>query len=335
MRVLPARFLLLFACLLVLAACSPALGDPLPTPWPTDYLPTVVALTAQSLAAQTPLPPESPTPTEPLTATAPPTLTPTRSAALNADPADTPTPAPPLPSIEPTFLYFLTVTPTPTPEAGRAAIYFDRPGPMSKVISPIPVRAWVGPRNVGNTRLELIGEDGRLITRKSERTFSVYFQWARLALDLPFEIRGASELARLQVVTEARNGRLTGLNSVHVLLLSLGEAEISTFTTSKEPCFILSPQPDAVVSGGEVRVDGEMRPYNSLPVIFELWDDDGRVLGTRVYLFGPPDGAYQKFSLSVPYDVKEKTTAWLVVRQSDDRIEGLRYLYSQSITLEP
>ncbi|MEJ5225767.1 MAG: hypothetical protein WHV44_15020, partial [Anaerolineales bacterium] len=66
MRVFPARFLLPLACLLFLAACSPALGDPLPTPWPTDYLPTVVALTAQALAAQTPLPPASPTPTEPL-----------------------------------------------------------------------------------------------------------------------------------------------------------------------------------------------------------------------------------------------------------------------------
>ncbi len=323
MTFLCTRFILPAALILLLVACDLPGQPALPTPWPADYLPTVVALTAQSLS----------TPTAAATQTAAPSQT-SQAPAATRTPASTQTatPAPPLPSIEPTFLYFLTITPTPTPEAGRAAVYLERPGPLSKVTSPIPVRAWVGTRTFGPTRVELIGEDGRLITRQSLRTLN---PWARIALDLPFEIRGASELARLQIITEARNGRVTGIGSAHVLLLSVGSADINGFSPSTEACLVVSPQPEAVITGGEVQVLGEMRPFNNLPVIFELWDADSRVLGTRIYVFGPADDSHQKFETSIPYRVAARTEAFLVVRQADDRIEGIRYLYSQPIILEP
>jgi len=296
---------------------------PLPTPWPTDYLPTAIALTS---AARPTLPP---------TATVTDTETPLPTETL--EPTATPEP-PTLPPLDPTYFAILTVTPptpTPTPELGRVAIQIDTPGEMSKLVSPIDLRGYVAPNLAGNTTIELVGEDGRTITRLTKQTESFFFQYARLSINVPYEIRSGGELARLQVRTENKNGFVTGLNSVHVLLLSLGVKEVNPSIGTLEVCLLRQPLPNATISGGEVTLAGEMRPYNNAPVIFEVTNAKGTVIGNRVIIFKPADGSYQKFSATIPYSVEQSTSGWLVVRQSDDRIPGMRYVYTQPITLAP
>jgi hypothetical protein len=65
---------------------------------------------------------------------------------------------------------------------------------MSKVISPIDLRAFIESRLAGPTQVELYGEDGRLLYRKTLRTYSFDGQDARLALMIPFEVHAAGEL---------------------------------------------------------------------------------------------------------------------------------------------
>jgi hypothetical protein len=43
----------------------------------------------------------------------------------------------------------------------------------------------------------------------------------------------------------------------------------------------------------------------------------------------------QLFETTLPYKVSEPTLARLTIRQDDDRIDGLFYLYSQEVLLEP
>jgi hypothetical protein len=275
------------------------------------------------------------TPSAPvLLATLPPGPTP--------EPSDTPAPTETLdltPSatvrIDPTYLYFLTVTPTDTPDPYSAAIRIYTPGPMSKVISPIELRAFIESRVAGPTQVELYGEDGRLLYRQVLRTYSFNGQDAHLTMSIPFELRAAGELGRLQISTLDANKRVTALASLHLLLLSAGESQITPPGDLREPVLLDAPRLSQLVSGGEVDVSGKMQPANKLPVFIELVGTDGQVISSRVLTLAPPNGEYQPFDTTVPYHVAGRIPAMLVVRQSDERIPGPFYLYSQPIGLAP
>jgi hypothetical protein len=96
-----------------------------------------------------------------------------------------------------------------------------------------------------------------------------------------------------------------------------------------------SPRPNAEASGGEVQLSGRINPRNSQPVVVELLGADGEVLNSRLVALGPADGQYQALDTSLPYQVPSRTSALLVIRQSDDRIGGPYYLYSQPVFLNP
>src|SRR5215510_9318138 len=108
--VMKRTFPLLASLLGFLAACAAPTASPIPTAYPPDYLPTVIALTAESA-----------------------NILGTRVAfALTPTVLPTDTPAPTLsPTPRPTF------TQTSIPGHEPAAIQIYAPGPMSKVVSPI------------------------------------------------------------------------------------------------------------------------------------------------------------------------------------------------------
>ena len=178
-------------------------------------------------------------------------------------------------------------------------------------------------------------EDGRLLYRKSLRTYSFDGQDARLALMVPFEVHAAGELGRLQISTLDANERVTAMGSLHLLLLSSGDNQITPPGDLNEAVVVASPGTNAEVSGGQVNLVGKMQPQNKLPVFAELVTADGRALISRVLTLTAPDGSYQPFEVSLPYQVDSRTPALLVIRQSDERISGPFYLYSQPIFLSP
>jgi hypothetical protein len=268
---------------------------------------------------------------EPTTAqSAPPTRT--------APPAPTltPSPSPSLPPLDPTFLVFPSLTPTPTVRVIYPLVRLELPGLMSKQVSPMRVRAYIDSAIIGATRIELIGEDGRLLSRKTLRTYpNQYSVPTYVSEEIEFEIRAAAELARLQVFTEDARGNILGLSAVHVFLLSVGKTENTPPALETDRVMLLEPRLGQEISADEVRVRGEMNPYNEMPVIVELTTLIGQVLISRVILLDPPDGKYHPFEISLPYSVREKTPARLIIRQADARIEGLIYLFSRQIELLP
>lgn len=291
------RTTLLFLLLILLSACRPAVGEEA-TPTPALSGP----------ASGTPQPVASPTPpaTETATASPPPYFPPTA-----------------------------TFTPLPTPAITEAAIQINLPGPLSKVTSPIYVRGYVVPGYNNRVRVELFGEDGRLLARQAT---SVYTSttWAYLSVDLRFEIGAAGELGRLTVSTEDRFGRVQALSSVHLLLLSAGEDLINPPEPPYERCLLSWPLPGGQVSGSILLVDGQFRPINRQPLVIELVSESGGVIATRLVSVEPaPDDSYVPFAVDLPYLIEAPMWARLVVRQPDDRIPGTMYLYSQEIALYP
>jgi hypothetical protein len=206
---------------------------------------------------------------------------------------------------------------------------------MSKVISPIDFVAHISPDFVGKTHIELIGEDGRVIVAYNNiRTFATD-STTKVSQKVAFEIHGAAEVARLQISTFDTNGHMQALNSVRLLLLSVGTNQLNPPYPPVERVLLRMPKWDAKVSGSLLNIQGEIQPITDLPVIAELYDLDGNILGSRILTFKHADGTYQPFNAAIPYDVQKPVAARLVIHQDDDRIAGLAYLYSVQITVSP
>lgn len=301
-------FIFLATLVALLAACSPFASPAsiaIPTPFPPEYLPTVIALTADSAnisATETAIA---------LTPTQPPTDTPR--------PTRTPTPAP-------------TSTETTIPSHDPAAIQIFAPGPMSKVVSPITLRMNIIAGASERVQFDLYGEDGRLLSRNLKQV-----RTSRLgvpqSIQIPFEIRAAAELGRITVSTKDEAGRIQSLNSVRVLLLSSGNNEITPPGNPSEPVGVFSPLLNEAASDGVLQVRGDVWPFNLRPVMLELIDPNGRSIGLRILTV--ENIHPQLFETTIPYEVTEPVSARLTIRQDDDRISGLFYLYSQEVLLNP
>jgi hypothetical protein len=299
-------FLLLASLLGLLTACAAPTASPIPTAYPPEYLPTVIALTAGAanvLGTEVAL-----------------ALTPSVFPTNTPRPTLSPTPRP-------------TFTQTTIPGHDPAAIQILSPGPMSKVISPITLRMNIVTGESEKVQIDLYGENGRLLTRNLKRGVPTSGKGVPQQIKVPFEIRAAAEVGRLTVSTTDEEGRIQSLNSVRVLLLSSGVNEINPPGNPSEPVGVFSPEAEEEVSGGVLNVRGDVWPFNLNPVILELVGPDGKSMALRILNLEQLNP--QLFETTLPYKVPEPTLARLTIRQDDDRIDGLFFVYSQEVLLNP
>jgi hypothetical protein len=313
------RLLMTCGLFVFLTACIPATSTLLPTlvRMPDTATPSATALpepvasspTAQT-ASPTPLPEASPTP-EPV-------------------PTDTPLPLPTLDSLS-----TLAATPVPQPSADSGAIQILSPGPLSKIVSSVGVRGYAVPGHNNKGTLELYGEDGRLLVSQLLQLNTPY-KWAIFYYELSFHASSVGELGRLSLSTQDEYGRITAENSVHLLLLSDGPSIVTPPGNLQERCVIEKPVAGQRLSGGVLSVSGKMLPYNNLPLEVELVSREGEVMGKSLVAISPAtEDGYVPFRIDIPYRIPNSMWALLVVRQLDDRISGVMYLYSQEIFLNP
>jgi len=335
------RFYLTCSLLIILTACVPATTNPSPLPTLTPVVPVTTRPTVTLLEYATSSPTSeiiSPTleasPTLAVTliseATITETIPPLPTLAITLTPGPT---IPPLPTLN--LLPTPAATGLPQPKVGSAAIQFLTPGPLSKLLSPVKVYAYAIPGFGNKGSIFLYGEDGRLMASEVYQLIAAY-PWAYFNWTLPFEIQGAGELARLTMSTQDQYGRLTAVNSLHLILLSEGYSIINPPGDLNERCVIEQPRPGLRIAGGMLRVAGEMRPFNSLPLVVELIAWDGNVISSQLVTISPAsDGGYLPFQVDLTYSISTGSWVRLVVRQPDDRIAGTMYLYSREVFLNP
>ncbi len=307
------RKLLLLASLLgLLAGCSQSASSA-PTSLPPDYLPTVVALTGQAAFATSDALTQAGLPR----ATLEPTATPPAV-------ADIPSPTP---TFAPGFTEF-------------AQIRFVSPGPMSSLTSPFTLQTIIAAGESNRIQVDLLGEDGRLLQRilkRLDRNPKGTFQ----RFELSFEIRAVSEAGYIRISTEDEFGRIQALNTLPVLLYSIGSAQVNPpGNIIYERVMVEGVRENANFYAGEVSIRGRLWPFNDQPVFVELVAQDGRPLIARV--LSPNGTDAQPFETTLPYSVNEPTPVRLTVRQdhpslgvSDSEVGKLVYLYSVDIVLNP
>ena len=203
---------------------------------------------------------------------------------------------------------------------------------MSKVISPINLRMNIIAGGSEKVQIDLYGEDGRLLTRNVKHV-QISGKGVLQQIKIPFEIRSAAEVGRVTISTLDKAGRIQSLNSVHVLLLSSGTNEITPSGNPSEPIGVVSPPLDEAVSGGVLSVKGDVWPFNLNPMILELVGPNKQSIGLRILTLNNLNP--QLMDTTIPYKVSEPTLARLTIRQEDDRINGLFYVYSQEVLLNP
>jgi hypothetical protein len=214
-----------------------------------------------------------------------------------------------------------------------AAIQINKPGPGSRIASPLEVQILAVAGNSRKIDVSLFGEDGRLladIIRPVEGHPTGDF----LSLKIPFEIRAAAEVGVIQVSTKSISGRLQSLSSVRVLLLSSGASQITPAENAiYERVTLPNLRPNSDVSGGVLSIQGQYTPYNQQQVILELITDAGQLMSSRVLNVQNLDP--QNIDTTLPYKVSVPTQARLFIHQEDNVLKGPVYIYSQEITLNP
>lgn len=231
-----------------------------------------------------------------------------------------------------------TPTPTLTPTPPFAYLHITRPGEFSRLISPYRMEAMVEPGEDGLVRIELIGEDNRLIINEALDYRDYLNRRFWVAPYLEFQIPGTAETARLVMSVEDQFGRDIALSSVDLVLLSLGNNETNPAAVDLEPYLIRYPSTDQVLQGGVMWVSGLARRVNSTPLILELIDEQGKIVGANQVMVPPPteELSHIPFGVEIDYQVQEMTPVRLTIRQeSDGRIPGTIALSSTTIILLP
>lgn len=306
------KIVLLASFLTLLSACSQSV-ESTPTVLPPDHLPTAVALTGQAAFATA----------DALTQIVPPTLT--------SVPTELPIPLTEIPS------------PTPTFAAGFedfAQIHFLTPGPASSLISPINLQMELVSGESEVVQVDLLGEDGRVLYRdldKVTRNLKGIFR----RFDLRFEIRAVSELGYIRVSSKDDFGRIQALNTMPVLLYSVGSAQINPpGNMIYERVMIEGVEEKTDFYAGEVGLKGRIWPFNDQPMIVELILPNGSPISSRILPFNGIET--QSFETTLPYKVTEPTLARLTFRQdnpllavTDSELQKYIYVYSVEIMLNP
>jgi hypothetical protein len=235
--------------------------------------------------------------------------------------------------VETASLAVKTATMTSTPEIPNAAIQILAPGPASKVVTPIQISAYLKPGARGRIRIDLLGEDGRLLGRKL-LVYAPDLQ-VHVITDMDFEIPGAAEAGRLVITTEDTQGRSLALASVDVLLMSVGDADINPPGDLLEDIIIQEPAKSKFIQGGTVVVSGLARPQDKNSLLVEMIAPDGSHIGpTKLIGFAASqDTGYLPFAVEIPYSVGGPTWVRLVVYENSGRIPGMIHLSSVEILL--
>ncbi len=227
---------------------------------------------------------------------------------------------------------------TTTPKPPLAYYRINNLGPYSKVISPIIPESIISPGQNGRVYIDLIGEDGREISKEVINYYNYIGQHFGIAPEIEFKIDAVAETGRLVISSVDRYDRTMWLTSVDLILLQMGQNQITPPQDFTEPYLIKSPEEGETVQGGMLQVRGIARILNKNPLLFDCIDDQGNLIASgEVTIHASSDGiSHIPFEAYLPYQVTDATNVRLSIRQeSASRLPGTISLSSFEITLAP
>jgi hypothetical protein len=232
----------------------------------------------------------------------------------------------------------MTSTPIPLPvpvPSEKVAIF--RPGPGSSVTSPFRVRGWAGPSWNGRVEINLIGEDGRLITSSVAYLLAIPGNAGLFTSEVEFETPLVAEAARLEVSIFGIDDReLDHMASVDVILLSIGSPLVHETIHSPEKLHIYYPETFDTIRGGITQVRGIGWLDTEGPLYIEVLDQDGNVVGaTKAEIESEEGGATGAFTAEIQYQIDAPQRGRIAVYEPSDTIPGILHYASVFVNLRP
>jgi hypothetical protein len=262
---------------------------------------------------------------------------PTPAATISKIPSSSPT----LEKATPTLTFSLSTLPplateTRQPNIQDSPIQIFGPGERSKVTTPIQIEAQLSSNGGRLLRIELRGAGGRLLARQVKTPTTIPWSSAKISVKLSYEIRTPAEAGRLTISVDDQHGRTMDLNSVNILLLPTGAAELLPSSALKQVIIIQEPAPGKVIKDGTVLVSGLARTDLRHPLKVELISEDGKILGQRLATTPQSTSeSYGVFAAEVPYLVPGLTPARLIIFEDEENRDEITYLSSVGIVLKP
>lgn len=259
--------------------------------------------------------------------------TPTLAAATETAPPTEP-PASETPS--PTETATVVVEPGAPGEIDEEeAILILAPGVNSRVTSPVRVAGEADPTFEQSLAVRIVTIDGETLVTEP----------AMIAAELgergPFETEVAFEVAEdtqawIQVfATSARDGGVTHLSSVGLVLAADGEADIVEATPQPERIVIDSPEAGETISGGSLTVSGRGLASFEQTLIVELLDEEGRLITSTPLIVDAPDlGQPGTFEATLTYELSGSMPARVVVTDPSPAFGGEVHVSSVEVVLE-
>ena len=276
----------------------------------------------------------------------PPTLSPIPEPSPTLEPSPTPllspTPPPFTLATPPIILEPPDSSPSPTPAPPKVGLPQEslailEPGPGSQVISPIRVVGYGGPSFQGRVRLRLVGEDGAILASRVTYLQALPGLAGRFFTQVPFSITHVGEAARLEISTyELRSGLLGHLASIDLVLLSAGLPRVNPALRGAEKLAIFAPREGALVQGGSVTVRGAGWLDTSGPLVVDVLDRNGVVIGsTSTPLVPPGIGQVGTFEVKLAYQTDVNQWGRIAVHEPAVGIPGTLHYNSLEVYLEP
>ncbi len=216
------------------------------------------------------------------------------------------------------------------------SIMILEPGPGSRLASPLRVVGEADPTFEQSLGVRLILEDGTLLAVLPAQIQAELGQRGPFEVDVPFSVTQQQQ-AFLQVFADsARDGGITHLSTIGLILLPSGEATILRREPYPEQIHITSPAAGEVVQGGLMRITGIAVASFEQTLVVKLLDEDGALLVSKpITLAAEEWGIHAPFEISLDYHISAPQAGRVVVRDPSPAFPGDQHVSSVEIRLEP
>jgi hypothetical protein len=216
------------------------------------------------------------------------------------------------------------------------AIMILEPASGSRVTSPLRLSGLADSTFEQTLVVQILWDDGMTVAYEPVMIQSELGQRGPFELELEFDIVGERN-AFIQVFEEsARDGEITHLSSVGVLLSGSGPAEIRRAEPRPEQITIFEPSTAGRVAGGVANIRGYGWASFEQTLLVEVQDENGRIAGSRPITLESPDlGQPAHFFTQVPYQVSNEGPGRIIIRDISPAFGGDVHRTSVEITLAP
>ncbi len=242
----------------------------------------------------------------------------------------------------PTPLPTATDTTSPLPAAPtlpalpEESILILEPGPGSRLVGSVRVAGLSDPSFEQHLAVRILLDDGSQVGFATTIIQAEVGERGPFEVVVPFTVTGERQ-GFIQVYRDSpRDGGITHLSSVGVVLAEAGPVELVPGSPHPEDIHITYPHSGATISGGIAHVEGIGLPSFEATLVISILNADGMTIAEQPVMVAASDwGLPAPFAADVPYAVGVSQPGRIVVRDISPAFGVDSHLASVEVTLAP